>query len=277
MRRAPPGVNMLDKRAAHAYTCIIIKIATFPMKSIDIKPVLRGRAVGIGTLALLLCLLLLALRAVAMLGAPPMRGLFLLMCVAMIALPWVLLSPHGRYQIGLKFPRGGAWFAAALAIGVAAGTLCFVSGYLLYGAAPENWLVSVARAYQARPVGGVSLFRLHLSFTVAACLFSSLGQELFFRGFLQKVLEQRASPRTSTHVQCALFALVHLCHHGILVTAAGFALMPASGALWVLLMFALGAVFSWLRRASDSLLPAVLAHAAFIATMNSFVFAFLWT
>ena len=41
-------------------------------------------------------------------------------------------------------------------------------------------------------------------------------------------------------------------------------------------MFALAWTLAWLRRASDSVLPAVLAHAAFNATMNSFIFAYLW-
>lgn len=246
------------------------------MKSIDLKPGLRGRAFGIGSLALLLSALFLAVRAYAMLGPPPMRGLFLLMCVAMIALPWIVLSPHGRYQIGLKFPTSGSYFLGALAIGIAAAGLCFVLGYLLYGTTADNWFVSVARSYQQQPTQGLSLLQLHLMFTIAACLFSPIGEELFFRGFLQKVLEQRLSARASTHLQGALFALVHLCHHGILATAAGLALLPGSGALWVLLMFALAWSLAWLRRASDSLLPAVLAHAAFNATMNACIFAFLW-
>ena len=246
------------------------------MKSIDLKPALRGRTLGIGALALLLSALFLALRACAMLGPPALRGLFVVMCGAMIVLPWILLSPHGRYQIGLKFPGSGAWCTGALALGAAAGALCFAIGYQLYGNAADNWFVSVARSYQAHPAPGLSILQLHLSFTIAACLFSPIGEELFFRGFLQKVLEQRVSAHAATHLQAALFALVHLCHHGILVTAAGLALLPASAALWVLLMFALAWSFAWLRRASDSLLPAILAHAAFNAAMNSFIFAYLW-
>lgn len=246
------------------------------MNRIDLKPALRARGLGIGAVALLLSALFVALRAVAMLGPPGARGLFLLMCAAMIVLPWALLSPHGRYQIGLKAPTGAAWFGAALVIGAAAAGLCFVLGLVLYGSTPDNWFVSVARSYRNERSSAMSVLQLHLSFTLATCLFSPLGEELFFRGFLQKVLEQRLPARVSTHLQAALFALVQLCHHGILVTAAGLALLPASGALWVLLMFALAWTLTWLRRASDSVLPAVLAHAAFNATMNSVIFAYLW-
>ena len=209
------------------------------MKRIDLKPALRGRSLGVGTLALILCALFVAVRAFAMLGPTSARALFLLMCAAMIALPWILLSPHGRYQMGLKAPTDAAYFAAALGVGVAGGALCFALGFLLYGSSAENWFVSVARSYQAQPTPGFSILQLHLTFTIVACLFSPLGEELFFRGFLQKVLEQRLSVRASTHAQAGLFALVHLCHHGILVSAAGLVLLPASGALWVVLMFVL--------------------------------------
>lgn len=246
------------------------------MRSIDLRPALRGRTPGIGAVALILSGLLLALRAYAMLGPQGARGLFMLMCVAMIAMPWLLLSPHGRYQIGLKAPTSAGYLALALAIGAGAATLCFLLGVQLYGHSPDNWFVSIARSFRAQPTPGFSILQLHLTFTIAGCLFSPIGEELFFRGFLQKVLEQRLSARASTHVESGLFAVAHLCHHGILATAAGLVMLPASGALWVLLMFALGWSFAWLRRASDSLLPAILAHAAFNATMNSFIFAFLW-
>ena len=121
-----------------------------------------------------------------------------------------------------------------------------------------------------------SLLRLHLTFTIAACLFSPIGEEIFFRGFLQKVLEDRCGRTFATPMQAALFALVHLCHHGILLTSAGVAVQPVSGALWVAQMFGLSLLFAWLRRRSDSILPAVLAHAAFNAAMNHWIFTRLW-
>lgn len=246
------------------------------MNSIDLRPALRDRALGIGALALLLSVVFVAMRAYSALGPPAARPLIALMCVAMGALPWILLSPHGRYQIGLRQSRNGAWYAAALAFAITVASLCFGLGFLLYGQAPDNWFVSVANSYRSHPTTGFSLLQLHLTFTSAAVLFSPIGEELFFRGFLQKVLEQRLTPRASTCVQSGLFALVHLCHHGIVVTAAGMTLLPVSAALWVMLMFGLSLGLSWLRRASDSLLPAILAHAAFNAAMNGFIFAFLW-
>jgi len=249
---------------------------TLFMKSIDVKQAWRTLPVGIGGLSFLLCVGFLVLRSLSMFGPAGMRILFPLMCVGMMFLPWLMLSPHGRYQIGLKLPERGPHMLVGMLVGAAAAALCFLIGTLLYGSSSEHWFVSVARLYGEHPAPGASLLQLHLTFTIAACLFSPIGEEIFFRGFLQKVLEQRMSRTGATHAQSGLFALVHLCHHGIMVTAAGLVLLPVSAALWVVLMFASAWAFSWLRQASDSLLPAIAAHAAFNATMNSFIFAFLW-
>jgi membrane protease YdiL (CAAX protease family) len=246
------------------------------MNGIDVKRPWRRLPIGIGGLTFLLCAAFLVLRSLSMFGPAGLRVLFPLMCIGMIALPWVLLSPHGRYQIGLKLPDRSARMLTGLAAGAAMACLCFYFGSLLFGNTEEHWFASVARSYSAPGLNGASLLQLHLTFTIAACLFSPIGEEIFFRGFLQKVAQQRLSPTGATHLQAALFALVHLCHHGIVATAAGLVVLPLSGALWVLLMFGFSWVCACLRRSSDSLLPAMAAHAAFNAVMNSFIFAYLW-
>ena len=246
------------------------------MSGIDLKPGWRALPRGIAGFTLLLTAVLLVVRAAAMLGPAPWRPLFLLMCLSMIALPWLLLSPHGRFQIGLKRPAGLRWLLIGPLAGAAAAALCFGLGMLLYGSGPQHWFVSVAHSYGGHPVAGMSLLQLHLMFTIAACLFSPIGEEIFFRGFLQRVFEQRLTHSQATHLQAWLFGVAHLCHHGIVATSAGLVLMPLSAALWVLLMFALSWLFAWLRRRADSLYPAMLGHAAFNAAMNSFIFGWLW-
>ncbi|QNA90749.1 CPBP family intramembrane metalloprotease [Massilia sp. Dwa41.01b] len=161
-------------------------------------------------------------------------------------------------------------------LGVLAASACFWLGSMLYGAGPGHPFVSIAHNYQLQPTSGWSPLRLHLTFTIAACLFSPIGEEIFYRGFLQKVLEDRHGARRATLLEAALFAIVHLCHHGIVLSAAGPVLQGASAALWVGQMFLLALGFAWLRRASGSLLPAIVAHAAFNAAMNAWIFARLW-
>jgi membrane protease YdiL (CAAX protease family) len=93
---------------------------------------------------------------------------------------------------------------------------------------------------------------------------------------LQRSLEQRLSVNASTFIECAAFGIVHLCHHGLALGATGVTMRPVSGALWVVLMFFVALMFARIRKRSGSLYPAMAAHAAFNATMNSVIFAFLW-
>ncbi len=253
------------------------KSTTLLMNYIELRPSLRAIPGGIGALAVVLVLAFLAVRASAMFGPPSWRPLMALMCLAMISVPWVLLGSAGRRQIGLQRPRHAGYLLIAVICGAAASALCFVLGYWLFGTSIDNWYVTVARSsYAVKPTTGFSLLMLHLMFTLPAMLFSPFGEELFFRGFLQQVLERRFSVRTSTHIEAGLFASAHLIHHGLLLTAAGWTLLPLSGALWMTLIFALGWMFAWLRRSSDSIFPAIVAHSAFNGMMNVFIFAYLW-
>ena len=247
------------------------------MQRIDVKPLWRSLPFGIAGLALVFVVASSAGRAAAMFGPASWRALFMVIFIAMAALPWLVLSREGRRQVGLQRPRSMLWLPLGLLLGAMAASACYLLGLSLYGASADNWFVSVARNYQLQPTHGWSLLRLHLTFTIVACLFSPIGEEIFYRGFLQKVLEDRHGARRATIMEASLFALVHLCHHGILVTSSGYQLLPVSGALWVAQMFALSLLFAWLRRRGDSILPAIAAHAAFNAAMNGWIFARLWS
>lgn len=247
------------------------------MDRIQLKPGLRGFPDAIWPAALLLGGVFFAMRAGGVLGPVQWRWLLPLMCVLMVVLPCLLLDVEGRRQIGLQWPARPAFLLIGLLSGALAAGVCFGLGMLLYGASAQNWFVSIANNYRTGiDTAGFSLLQLHLYFTIAACIFSPLGEEIFFRGFLQRALEDRFSRRASTHLEAGLFALAHLCHHGLGISAAGLSFQPVSGAMWALLMFCTAWIFALLRQRSDSLWPAVLAHSAFNATMNSVIFVYLW-
>lgn len=115
-----------------------------------------------------------------------------------------------------------------------------------------------------------------LNFAISSGSFSPIVDEIFFRGVLQRSLEERLSVNASTSIECAAFGIVHLCHHGLALGAAGVVVRPLSGALWVVLMFLVAWMFAVIRQGSGSLFPAMASHAAFNATMNSVIFTFLW-
>lgn len=235
-----------------------------------------GSARGL-PIALALALVFAAMRAAGTLAPAHWRWLLPLSFVCMAAGPWLLLSSQGRQQIGLVRPMRYAWFAPSIALGALAAFACFALGNIAFGSSEDNWFVSIARNYRDTiPHQGFTTLQLFLMATVPALLFSPIGEEIFFRGLLQRALEERFSLRASTWIEALFFGLVHLCHHGLLATSAGIRLLPLSGALWVALMFCVALMFAWLRHRSGSLLPAMAAHASFNLAMNVCIFAALW-
>ena len=227
--------------------------------------------------ALLLSVLFVAMRMVGTMGGRAWQPLLPLGFVLMMLIPWLLLTAPARRQIGLTRATSGTWYVVAAVAGVFAASVCYAIGVMLFDRSADNWFVSVANSYRGTMnTANMDMLRLHLIFTIPALLFSPIGEEIFFRGFLQQALQERLSVTTSTVAEAGLFGVVHLCHHGLFLTAAGISIRPVSGAIWVALMFATALMFAWLRQRSGSLYPAMLGHAAFNAAMNAWIFSMLW-
>ncbi len=210
------------------------------------------------------------------LGPPNLRLLLPLGFVLMAISPWILLTRDGRREIGLKNPVRPSIYLRSCLFGAAAALACFFIGLALFGKGADNWFVSVAASFGRSVDVKLPVLQLYLMFTLASMTFSPIGEEIFFRGLLQRALEERFSARTSTWIECAVFGLVHLCHHGIVVGAAGVTLLPRSALLWFVLMFLVAQLFAWLRKHSESLYPAIASHAAFNFAMGTLIFLALW-
>jgi membrane protease YdiL (CAAX protease family) len=216
-------------------------------------------------------------RVIGTLGPASLRWVLPLGFVLMTILPFVLLRAPARRDMGLKLAGNARAYGVGILAGAAAAFTCFALGTALFGSGEDNWFVSIANSYrQMMNTAGWDAVRLHLVFTIPAIIFSPIGEEIFFRGYLQYALEQRFSTRASTIGECAAFAVIHLCHHGLFVTATGVSLRPLSGLIWMLLMFCTALLFAWLRKSSGSLLPAILSHAVFNLVMNFTIFGYLW-
>lgn len=240
----------------------------------------RGWPAGCGdalALGLAAAALWAVLRGVALLGPSAAAPLLPLGFVLMAALPLLVLPRTSWPRIGLRRARHAGWYVLAVFVGAALASLSALIGMALFGAGPDHWFVSIANYYRRQlDTRGLDLLRLHLTFTLPALLFSPLAEELFFRGYLQAAFETRWSVRASTTAEAALFALIHLFHHGLWLDAGLLALRGTSGALWLVLMFCTAWVLAALRRASRSVWPAVAAHASFNATMNLWIFSAWW-
>jgi membrane protease YdiL (CAAX protease family) len=218
-----------------------------------------------------------AVRVIGTLGPLGLRWVLPLGFVAMALLPFALLDSAARRDAGFALPHAWRAYAIAIVSGGAAAFACFAIGVGLFGASADNWFVSIENGYRrAMDTTGLDLARLHLVFTVPAVVFSPIGEEVFFRGYLQYVLERRFSARASTIAECAAFAVIHLCHHGLFLASTGLGLRPLSGTIWIVLMFGTAYLFAWQRKSTGSLLPPIASHAVFNFVMNLTIFGYLW-
>jgi membrane protease YdiL (CAAX protease family) len=239
---------------------------------------INPRAVGSAwQLAIALAVVFAASRAVGVLGPNGLRWMLPLGFTLMALVPCLLLNRDDRRAMGFSRARDSRLFITAIVTGSAAAFACFGLGYALFGASADNWFVTIANSYRGvMDTTGWSTVCLHLFFTIPALIFSPIGEEIFFRGYLQYALERRFSARSSTIAECAAFGVVHVCHHGLVLAAGGIFFRPVSGTIWMVLMFGAALLFAYLRKRSGSLLPAIAAHACFNLVMNVTIFAFLW-
>lgn len=225
-------------------------------------------------LALTIFLLLSLFRVYGYFGADFFQSQpVLLGFVLMWFVPTLFLTPYGREQIGLGRPLSFKWISIALLAGAALAAACYLLGILLYGKSDQNWFVSVAYAYQSdERISQLPRHIAFIAFTVPAILASPIGEEFLFRGVIEQANRDRMSRIAAASVAAALFALVHLTHHGIYLGMNGIEYMPVSGLIWFILMFLTSLAFSFLRQKGGSIWTAVAAHAAFNLVMNLTIF-----
>jgi hypothetical protein len=223
--------------------------------------------------SLLLLALLTAMRFYAAFGPPQARILFLIQFLVMWALPFIVLTAQGRREIGLRKLGTSSALALSALAGACSGFAVYAVGMVLFGASPDNWCVSIRDEFQiaqlrtAMPLGAA-----FAAVVLPAMIFSPIGEEILFRGLLQQSFVRRWNVSVATMVNGLAFGLVHLHVHGLWHDAAGFHLRLVSGALMVLLMAGVSAVFTLCRQRSGSLYAAMIAHSACNLAMIGAIF-----
>ncbi len=219
-------------------------------------------------------LLFATLRAVGTIGPQAYRFVLPSGFILMMLMPFIFLNKEGRRKIGLVKSHDAKYYLIAIAAGTGLALVCYGLGWILFGLSADNWFVSIRYSYfNTVDATGKSVFLLFLIFTIPALLFSPIGEEIFFRGFLQEALVTRLSYNRSMVIDSLFFALIHLFHHGIVKDQAGqLTFYPVSGFIWVLLMFGTAIVFAILKKKSGSIYPAIVSHAVFNLTMNLCIF-----
>ena len=139
-----------------------------------------------------------------------------------------------RLALTLGRPRGLRWLALAAVsslAGLAASSAVFNVALAIAGGVPSRSLEAIDRAIRAASGGEFVLL------TVAVALCAPLGEELFFRGYLQSRLVARFGPAGGVLLSALWFALAHFDPmHSSATFAMGLVLGYAvlrSGSLWV--------------------------------------------
>jgi len=240
-----------------------------PDRSAFLKPFWTRTVGSPWALSLLLAFLLGGARFLAVFSPLPAQAIFFLQYAAAWAIPFVVLTTNGRYQIGLR-ERGAtsANMAFAALAGAVYGLMTFGLGMFLYGDSPENWCVSLRDYLRLVELRGVlhpaAVFAL---FAVPAIVFAPIADEILFRGFIQTAFTRRWNAYVGTAVNCAAFGITYLYFHAIWSDASGFHVRLVSGGIALALFSCAGLLFTVIRLTSGSLWPAAAAHAAFNLTM----------
>ena len=200
---------------------------------------------------------------------------FQLIALSMVVvwpLPWLLCTREGRTAIGFRAPVAWWWMGSGPALGLAVlGIGAAVAG-ALFGGGADNWFThhaaELARIAADVPPG-LSAPALFWTLTVPAMIFSPLGEEFLYRGFMLRVASTLWGDRAGTVVQAAAFAFVHLAHYGLQPV------QPAVIGLFLPTNFVVALALAWMVRRSGSLWVAVVAHSVYNLGLNAIVFGLL--
>jgi membrane protease YdiL (CAAX protease family) len=216
-----------------------------------------------------LFVVLAGIRAAGLFGPTSTRMLIMLGFFLMWFTPIVFLTKAGRRRIGIRKPVNAKWMVAAPFIGAAGGLTLFALGYWWFGTGPDNWYMSILRSWDITDgmqsdLGTLTLF---LMFAIPSALFSPIGEEIFFRGFVHESFRERWGYRVALAANALAFAAVHGLHHGF--QPGHF--RPWSGLLWVALIAGVVMLFQLCKERAGSIWASVLCHSAFNVAMTATV------
>jgi membrane protease YdiL (CAAX protease family) len=134
-------------------------------------------------------------------------------------LPWVLSDKEGRRNLGFKSPSSWNWLSNGSLLALGTLTFCVVFAWTIFGTSNENWFVQHAYMLNeslASIPEGTSFETKFWIVTIPAIIFSPIGEEFLFRGYIQKSFSDEWGPKVGQIVQAGAFALVHLAHYGLM-------------------------------------------------------------
>ena len=167
-------------------------------------------------------------------------------------------------KIGITKPTKYNWLLIAFVFGLIASILLYFLGHALYGNSYQNWYTYIGKSYKIpkgiNPGDKKILFAI-MAFT--GMLFSPVGEELFFRGIVHSSFAKSIGDKKASIVDSLAFSLTHISHFGLVFINSKWSFFTVPTLLWVTGMFLVSILFFTCRKKSNSLLGAIICHAAF--------------
>ena len=196
-----------------------------------------------------------------------------IMMLVMAVAPFIFLSKHGRYQIGIKKPASYSWLIIAICIGLTFSIFLYFLGESLYGKSYENWYQYISKSYNIS--ADINEQTKLITFGISAFIgmtFSPIGEELFFRGIVHSSFANSVGNRKASIIDSSAFAIVHISHFGLIFHNQQWEFLLVPTLIWVLSMFLVSILFYICRERSGSILGSILCHAAFNLGMTYCIF-----
>ncbi len=189
-------------------------------------------------------------------------------------LPFLFLNKAGRQAIGMRKLKSWAGLFLGILSGIGYCILVWLIGELLYGSSINNWFVYISSSYSI-PENidwDTQRFTFFAIFGITSMVFSPIGEELMYRGFIHRCFSDLLGDNAASYVDSAAFAITHLAHFGILFVDGSWEFRVVPALVWVFLMFVASRIFFFAKQKSRSILGAILSHACFNLLMTYIIF-----
>ena len=181
--------------------------------------------------------------------------------------PFIFLSKYGQSQIGITKPKKYNWLLITFVCGLIFSIFLYFLGEVLYGSSYENWYRYIAKSYDKRIPFSIMVF--------IVMTFSPIGEELFFRGIVHSSFAKSLGERNASIVDSSAFALTHISHFGLVFINNKWDFFAIPTIIWTTSMFLVSILFYISKKYSDSILGAIICHAAFNLGMTYSIFYLL--
>ena len=191
-------------------------------------------------------------------------------------IPFILFNSQGLNIIGVRKPKNYHLLFLALVIGLIFSLWLFYLGNILYGNSYSNWYFYIGKSYQIPDAILAKEKRILFLITAGVGMtFSPIGEELFFRGIVNKCFRNSVGEVWAIVIDSLSFAITHIAHFGIVYKNGTWDFYSIPTLIWVFNLFLLCILFSIMKKKTNSLLGAILCHAGFNLGMIYCIFYLL--